>query len=51
MGGEKTTKLSHNNKQRNTVDIKDDLRIGMTNAITGDHRSDALLRKRHHLPY
>lgn len=51
MGGKKTTKLSQNNKQQNPVDIKDDLRTGMTDTITGDHRSDALLRERHHLPY
>ena len=51
MGGKKTTKLSQNNKQRNPIDIKDDLRTGMTNTITGDHHSDVLLRERHHLPY
>lgn len=50
-GSKKTTKLSQNNKQRNPVDIKDDLPTGMTNTISGDHRSDVLLRERHHLPY
>lgn len=33
MGEKKTTKLSQNNKQRNPIDIKDDLRTGMLPVI------------------